>query len=180
MPLDGGQVMNTILSSHFSLVSCVFRVTGIACLTILAAYLGDNIFFTITFVFFLFTIIGVRSSFDIDKISKKIRNKIYKEKSLHSKNDIVKEIYLNLKDSSFCQLAVSQKFQIIKQIYSEVKSKSPSLVTSSVLLVGYLSCIVVSPVYSFISAQNMVARAKDKFSSLVVNRRLSRSDKFRK
>ncbi len=152
VPLDGGRVFEVALFSKVPVLKSVFLVISLSIMAIAAIILRDPflIFFAISMA------IGLRSQLLVNSAHSKTKKRIKTQQIQPDKESILREIFQLLKQKSFAAFPFIKKYQISKNLITELMQESPGLTDTIVSLALYF-LVIILPVLIAVPAVILLA-----------------------
>lgn len=144
MPFDGGQVFNTIIFSRFAFLRILFYLVSILAISILAVVLN----FPLLFFVALFIGIGLFQSMNQGKIIKPVKKELKTTGPIPSA-DVLKKIFLVLRQGPYRQYSFKKKFQLVQNVESVLDTPNASVFTAVATLIFYVFIMGAPIVYLF-------------------------------
>jgi hypothetical protein len=144
MPLDGGQILNTIIFSRFPLLQFLFLVFSILTLAILALFLEAPLLLIFAFLIPF----GYRNHWAQKKLVTRLRERM-KNRGTLSDDDILGETFLILREAPYSRYPFQRKIQVVKYVADNVSAARPSG-KAIVLTLFFYGVVFVLPVVYFL------------------------------
>jgi len=133
VPLDGGRLFELALFSRAPMLKSVFLIISLSIMTIAAILFKD----LILIFFSIFMIIGARTQVLINSAHSKIKNEIKTKQIQPDKESFLTEVFRLLKQKAFARLPFTKKYEISKNLVSELMQKPLGLAETIVSLALY-------------------------------------------
>ncbi|MFC1677102.1 site-2 protease family protein [Planctomycetota bacterium] len=133
VPLDGGRLFELALFSKVPVLKSVFLIVSLLVMLVAAIGFKDPILI----IFSIFMIISLRTQILINSAHSKIKKQIKAEQIQPDKESFLSEIFQFLKQKSFSKLPFIKKYEISKNLVSELTQEPPGLAETIVSLVLY-------------------------------------------
>ncbi len=144
LPFDGGQVFNTIIFSRFAFLQTLFYLVCIMVIAVLAVVLDFPL------LFFVALLIGFAliQSFTQGRIMKAVKNEL-KTTGPVSGTEVLKKIFLVLRQAPYRQYPFKKKFQVVQNLESAFDTPKASVLTVMVTVIFYLFLMGAPLIYLF-------------------------------
>ncbi len=143
LPLDGGQILNTIIFSRYTSLQYMFYSFSFIVLFALGFYIEQPILILVGII----SIIGISGLKTKRRIIKEIQDNLpYHE--LEDEKNVLKQIFLILKKPPYNYYPLKKKFTLVQGIRSIMNSPKASLTTIFATLAIYIALIAV-PIFIF-------------------------------
>jgi Zn-dependent protease len=123
MPLDGGQVFNVFMA-RFPYLQTIFQSASALLLAIVFGMAFNNGFFTFLGFFLFF---GAISSMPVCALQGRLRERAKRFGESISDEELLREIFILLKDRPFSTAPFARKFQVAKSISESYSAVMPSI-----------------------------------------------------
>lgn len=145
MPLDGGQILNTIFFSRFPIIQSLFLIISLISLAAIALYLQEPILLmAVLFIPFAF-----RNHFIQRKLIIQLQQRL-KNREVLPDTDLTEETFSLLKQPPYNRFPFQRKIQIAKYVEENVNAPKASGKTTILTLLFY-TIIFILPVGYFLS-----------------------------
>ena len=152
MPFDGGQIFNTIIFSRFPVLQLIFNVISLTAVLLLAVILQSPLLFFVALVIFL----GLQQFFTQKRIMEALKkDQELKNKDALPEKDMLKKIFLFLKEPPYNRYPFQKKFRIVQNLESSVNTKKASKKTVVFTLIFYLFLFAVPVIFLISPIRNL-------------------------
>jgi Zn-dependent protease len=145
MPLDGGQILNTIFFSRFTIVQSLFLIISLISLAATAVLLREPVLL----IAVLIIPFAYRNHFIQRKLTSQLQQRL-KNRELHQETDLLEETFLLLKQEPYKPYPFQRKIQVVKYVEENVNAPKTSGKTVILTLLFY-TVIFILPVGYFLS-----------------------------
>jgi Zn-dependent protease len=146
MPLDGGQILNTLIFSRYPLLQFLFLVFSILALAFIALYLEAPLLLIFAFI----VPFAYRNHWVQRKLVTRLRQQMKNREEL-SNNDILNETFTLLKENPYSHYPFQRKVQVVKYVEDNLEAAKPSRRTVVLTLVVYGAVFILPVVYFLVN-----------------------------
>jgi Zn-dependent protease len=144
MPLDGGQVLNTIFFSRFAVIQSLFLIISLISLAVIAVILREPVLLIAMFIIPF----AYRNHFIQGKLTSQLQQQL-KDREIPGETALLEETFLLLKQEPYNQYPFQRKIQVVKYIEENVNAPKASGKTVFLTLLFY-TVIFILPVGYFL------------------------------
>ena len=148
MPLDGGQLLNTVIFSRFMVLQSVFLIISII------VFIGIALFFNAPVLLVIALIIpfAYRSQFLRGTLTARLNNRLrnIKDKENKSNTDVMIEVFTALKEEPYNRYTFKRKIRVAQYVEDHVSAANPSLKTVVFTVLVY-AFVIFLPIIFFLS-----------------------------
>ena len=144
MPLDGGQVLNTIFFSRFAVIQSLFLVISLISLAVIAVILREPVLL----IAVLIIPFAYRNHFIQRKLTSQLQQQL-KNREITGETALIEETFLLLKQEPYNQYPFQRKIQVVKYVEENVNAPKASGKTVILTLLFY-TVIFILPVGYFL------------------------------
>lgn len=144
-PLDGGQVLNTVIFSRFALLQFIFFLFSIAGLGLLGIYLKSPVMIILA----VLIPFGYRNHFTMRKLTARIETQLEHQQEV-SDGELVQTIFSELKKEEYKKETKNifhKKIQLARYVEENFREAKASLTTVIITLVLYIAVFVIPIVF---------------------------------
>lgn len=145
MPLDGGQVLNTIFFSRFTIVQSVFLVISLISLAAIAVFLREPVLL----IAVLIIPFAYRNHFIQRKLTSQLQQRL-KNREVPGETDLIEETFSLLKQEPYKPYPFQRKIQVVKYVEENVNAPKASGKTVILTLIFY-TVVFILPVGYFLA-----------------------------
>jgi Zn-dependent protease len=144
LPLDGGQVLNTIFFSRFAVIQSLFLIISLISLAVIAVILREPVLL----IAVLIIPFAYRNHFIQGKLTSQLQQQL-KNRDLPGETALIEETFLLLKQEPYNQYPFQRKIQVVKYVEESVNAPKASGKTVILTLLFY-TVIFILPVGYFL------------------------------
>lgn len=144
MPLDGGQIFNTIFFSRFAVIQTLFLIISLISLAVMAVVLREPVLL----IAVLIIPFAYRNHFIQRKLSSQLQQQL-KNRELPGETALIEETFLLLKQEPYNQYPWQRKIQVVKYVEENVNAPKASGKTVILTLLFY-TLVFILPVGYFL------------------------------
>jgi Zn-dependent protease len=144
LPLDGGQVLNTIFFSRFAVIQSLFLIISLISLAVIAVILREPVLL----IAVLIIPFAYRNHFIQRKLTSQLQQQL-KNRDLPGETALIEETFLLLKQEPYNQYPFQRKIQVVKYVEESVNAPKASGKTVILTLLFY-TVIFILPVGYFL------------------------------
>lgn len=145
IPLDGGQILNTIFFSRFAVIQSLFLITSLISLAAIAILLREPVLL----IAVLIIPFAYRNHFIQRKLTSQLQQQL-KNRELIGETALLKETFLLLKQEPYNQYPFQRKIQVVKYVEENVNAPKASGKTVILTLLFY-TIVFILPVGYFLA-----------------------------
>jgi Zn-dependent protease len=144
LPLDGGQVLNTIFFSRFAVIQSLFLIISLISLAVIAVILREPVLL----IAVLIIPFAYRNHFIQGKLTSQLQQQL-KDREIPGETALLEETFLLLKQEPYNQYPFQRKIQVVKYVEENVNAPKASGKTVFLTLLFY-TVIFILPVGYFL------------------------------
>jgi hypothetical protein len=152
IPFDGGQILNTIIFSRYSILQFIFAAVSVIALLTLAVKMEEPLLFILPFFVFL----SYRNIFSRSKLILKLKDKYPYIRDFDEKETQTR-IFESLKEVPHNTLEFQKKVLLAQYVEKNLDAPKAALPTVILTLVFY-AALFIAPVYYFVSTNSIFYR----------------------
>lgn len=147
MPLDGGQILDTIIFSRVPVLQLIFQFISLTALLLLAVLLKEPILLFVS----LFVLFGFKQYFTRRRIMKTLKEQVGNDPRNLSEEDLLKRIFLFLRKRPFQRFPFRKKVQLVGNMESHLQASAQKASKRTVVftLAVYLMVLAAPFIYWF-------------------------------
>ncbi len=138
-PLDGGRVFELLIFSRAAFLKTAFKIISVLVIGLTGLGFGDPIVTGFAVFIGIGVFFSIASSKGLSKLKKNVRNK----KTSNSDEEILYNIFEQLKEKPFTATPFNKKFQIAKGILNDIKNPPPGAGITIASLALYFATIII-------------------------------------
>jgi len=150
LPLDGGQILNTVIFSRFAGLQFFFLAFSLAALIGLGIYLESPVLFFAA----IFIPLGYRNHFLRHKLTRSLQERFAHRPDV-SKPEVLAEVFQELRKKPYSHYSFQKKFQIARFVEDNFNAPRASLGTVTVTLLLYTIVFIVPAIYVITSKDSL-------------------------
>jgi len=144
LPLDGGQILNTIFFSRFAVIQTLFLIISLISLAVLALVLREPVLLIAVFIIPF----AYRNHFIQGKLTSQLQQQL-KNRELPGETALIEETFLLLKQEPYNRYSFQRKIQVVKYVEENFNAPKASGKTVMLTLLFY-TVIFILPVGYFL------------------------------
>jgi len=171
MPLDGGQIVHALLSSHFAVLSVIFSIAGSAALVLLALALGGHpVFVGIALLVLLASITRLRFSYCKIRLLKMLRREV-RGAPCPDERSLLVRIFRALQKKPYASIPSRERAALVRYLRAQALVRPPGFLQTTALAALYTACLASIFLLPYLGMLYHVERNNGKLAALAAEGR---------